>query len=172
MTTIANAGYTVPSSKPRHFAAIFCAWIVAGTFDISDALIYYRTARGVHPSRLLQNIATGVIGQRAFSGGRADALLGLALHYLIALGATIVFYLLSRKIWFMTRHAVAAGLIYGLGVYLFMNFVVLPNAGFSHPHIPTSPILWITLGNAILAVMICIGLTISLIVRKISPKMS
>jgi len=155
---------------PRHLAAIFWAWAIAGTLDISDALIFYRFARGVHPTRLLQNIASGVMGLSAFQGGRATALLGLALHYTIALGATIVFYLLSRVISFMSRHPALAGLIYGLGVYLFMNFVVLPTAGMQHPHIPTSTILWVTLVNAVLAVMICIGFTISMVVHRISPK--
>lgn len=158
--------------RPRALAAIVWAWVIAGTLDISDALIFYRFVRGVRPTRLLQNIASALLGARAFQGGQAAALMGLALHYTIALGATIVFYLLSRRILFLSRQPALAGLIYGLGVYMFMNFVVLPAAGMPHPHVPTTPILWITLANAVLAVMVCIGLTISLIVGKISPKTS
>ena len=58
---------------------------------------------------------------------------------------------------------VISGLLYGGAVYLFMNFVVLPLSGI--PHVRSA----ITLANrinAVLALLLCIGLTISLLVHK------
>ena len=54
------------------------------------------------------------------------AALGLALHFLIALGAATTYYLFSRKIPVLTSKPWVCGPVFGLLVYLFMNRVVLP----------------------------------------------
>jgi hypothetical protein len=153
------------AQESRALTAILWAWAIAGTLDISDALIFYHF-RGVSATRLLQNIARALIGPRAFDGGVATAALGLGLHYLIALGATVVFYLLSRKIVFMTRLPWIAGPLYGICVYVFMNYFVLRLAGMAHPKLALTSVFV----NAVLALMICIGLTIALVVSRISPR--
>jgi len=106
--------------------AILYGTLVVGTLDISDALIY-SAFRGVTPIRLFQYIAAGLLGRDAAkAGGLATGFLGAFLHYFIAFGAVVVFFVASRRIGFLTRHPWIAGAIYGVLVYLFMNVVVLP----------------------------------------------
>ena len=147
---------------PFRFAAILWAGLIAGTLDITDALVFYGL-RGVPPVRLLQNIASGLLGRGAFQGGLGTAVLGLLLHFVIAYSAATVYYLLSRSLGFMSRHVVVCGLIYGLGVYLFMNYIVLPLAFPGR-----APLAGIALVNGVLAVMLFIGLTIAIIVNRYS----
>jgi hypothetical protein len=138
------------------------AGVIAGILDISDAFIFYGL-RGVKPIRILQGIASGLLGARAFRGGLETAALGLGLHFLIAFGAATVYYLASRKIAFMTRHAVLSGLLYGVMVYAFMNLVVLPLSNVSRAAFSLVPFI-----NGVAAIAFCVGLPIALIVRRYS----
>jgi hypothetical protein len=67
---------------------ILAIGLFAGTLDIAEALIFNEW-RGITPTRVLQYIASGVLGTASFRGGPASAGLGLALHYLIALSLRI-----------------------------------------------------------------------------------
>jgi hypothetical protein len=138
------------------FRTIITAWLVSGALDISDALIFYGF-RGVAAERLLQNIASALIGPAAFTGGWPAAMLGLALHFLIAFVASALFVLAAERLKFLTRHPWSWGLIYGAVVYLFMNFVVLPLAG------KTGGGTGIALFNGVLAIVLLVGLPVSLI---------
>jgi uncharacterized membrane protein YagU involved in acid resistance len=68
-----------------------------------------------------------MLGQQAFQGGITMAALGLVIHFFIAFVVVTIFYLISGKLPFLTEHAMAAGLLYGVGVYLFMYWIVLPH---------------------------------------------
>ena len=139
--------------------------LIAGTLDITDALIFSHV-RGIAPNRVFQYIASGLIGSRSFELGTASVVLGIVLHYAIALGWTAIFYAASRRFTILLRRPIVSGLIYGIAVYLFMNFVVLPLSGVPHPIKAASLVSRI---NGVLAVMLCIGLTISLLIRHDSP---
>src|ERR1700685_1554108 len=106
------------------FKALGLCVLIAGTLDICDALIFYGL-RGVSPERLLQNIASGLLGAAAFHGGVATALMGLAIHYAITLCWAMLF-LAATRFAIVTRHAIVSGLVYGAIIYFVMNFVVLP----------------------------------------------
>jgi len=129
--------------------------------DITAAFITW-APRGISPGRILRGIASGLLGPSAFSGGAATAALGLALHFFIALSAAAVFYFASRKIAFMTEHPICAGVLYGVCVYLVMYWVVMPLSRF-HPRQTVT-------GTAIAIVthMVCVGLPISMMVRRFS----
>ncbi|HEU5131578.1 MAG TPA: hypothetical protein VFT26_05720 [Pyrinomonadaceae bacterium] len=109
-----------------NFQPILLGGLVAGTLDICAAFLTAWLRRGVTPGAVLRFVASGLLGPAAFTGGSKTAAIGLALHFLIATGATIVFYLASRKLRFLVERPVHFGLLYGVAVYLFMNFVVLP----------------------------------------------
>ena len=76
--------------------------------------------------RTLQSVASGLLGRAVLEGGWATAALGLALHFVIALGAATVYYLASRRIALMVNRPVLGGLLFGALVYLFMSRVVVP----------------------------------------------
>ncbi len=56
------------------FALILKVGLIAGTLDISDALVFSHF-RGVAPDRVFQYIASGLIGMRAFSLGISSVIL-------------------------------------------------------------------------------------------------
>jgi hypothetical protein len=144
---------------------ILAIGLFAGTLDIADALIF-NELRGITPTMVLQYIASGVLGTASFRGGPASAGLGLALHYLIALSWTTLFYMASRKLTVLTRRPVLSGLVYGAVIYLVMNFVVLPASSVPHPKSKTTIA---SLVNAILALMLCIGLPVSVLTSRYLP---
>jgi hypothetical protein len=104
--------------------AISIAGLTCGAMDISAALVVYGLM-GSKPLRLLQGIAGGILGPRTYSSGTSTALLGLALHFIIAFGAATVFFLASRVVPLLLNHAVVSGVLYGIAVYFFMNRVVV-----------------------------------------------
>lgn len=145
------------------FRAIITAGLVVGVLDISSAFVIW-WQRGVGARRGLQGIAAGLLGANSYDGGLATAGLGLALHFFVAFMVVSVFYVGSRKIEFLTIHAVVSGVVYGIGVYLVMYWLVLPMA---------FPLFRHRLGNDLLAVAIhisLIGLPCALIVRHYSQR--
>src|SRR5258708_7917836 len=105
--------------------ALLWAGFACGVLDITAALVVYGFF-GLKPMRLLQGIASGLLGPKAFSGGLATAVLGVLCHFLIAFGAAAVYLVVSRALGFLIEHAVVSGVLYGLAVYFFLNRIVLP----------------------------------------------
>lgn len=144
---------------------ILIGGLVAGTLDIVAACISAWVQAGATPIRVAQSVASGAIGRdAAVNGGIKTALLGLAFHYLIATTATAVFYLASRKLHFLIKSPIPMGLLYGVFVYLFMNFVVLPLSAITRRGTPTISARAIQA----LIIMFCVGLPIALIVSRYS----
>lgn len=143
---------------------IFWGGLIAGTLDITGACVVSWLRASVPPERVLQSVASGLLGAAAYTGGAKTAVLGLALHFLIATTWTIVFYFASRKLRFLIAQPIVWGLVYGVIVYAFMNFVVLPLSQFPQRGTPTLTGRLIGL----VIIMFCIGLPIALIVRRFS----
>lgn len=143
---------------------IFWGGLIAGTLDISGACIVSWLRASVPPERVLQSVASGLLGGNAYTGGAKTAVLGLVLHFFIATVWTIVFYLASRKLRFLIAQPIVWGLVYGIVVYSFMNFVVIPMSRFPQRGTPTltGRLIGLTI------IMFCIGLPIALIVRRFS----
>jgi hypothetical protein len=140
--------------------AIVMAGLTCGVLDITAALLVYGYF-GLKPLQLLQGIAGGVLGPRAFDGGLTTALLGLFLHFVIAFGAAAVFCLTSRNLRFLVQHAILSGVLYGVAVYFFMQEFVVPlSAARKHPFS-----LQMTLVGVVIHIF-CVGLPISLSVRR------
>jgi hypothetical protein len=149
---------------PDPLRAIGWGGLIGAILDISDALVFYGM-RGVSPERLLQGIARGLLGMRAMQGGWATALLGLGLHFLIALTAAAVYYAASRKLRMLRERPIMSGLLYGIAVFLFMNMIVVP---LSAIHRSPMAMLAFNVGsaNAVLALMLFIGLPMALAVNR------
>jgi uncharacterized membrane protein YagU involved in acid resistance len=140
--------------------AIVSAGTICGIMDITAALVVYGMM-GAKPLRLLQGIAGGVLGPRTYTGGIATALLGLALHFVIAFGAATVFFIASCGLRFLLDHAVVSGVLYGVVVYFFMQRVVIP---LSRANRNPFSLKFMLIG--IIIHIFCVGLPISLSVRK------
>jgi len=140
--------------------AISIAGLTCGALDISAALVVYGLM-GSKPLRLLQGIAGGILGPRTYSGGTSTALLGLALHFVIAFGAAAVFFLASRVVPLLLNHAVVSGVLYGVAVYFFMNRVVVRlSAATKFPFSVKMMLIGVIIH------IFCVGIPISLSIRR------
>jgi hypothetical protein len=74
-------------------------WIglIAGTLDITENLVF-NLFRGITPWRVFQYIASGLIGTQAFQSGWSSVVLGVILHYAIALIWTAIFYVACSRV--------------------------------------------------------------------------
>ena len=99
--------------------AIGIAGALAGTLDLTQASILF----GLGVPRV---IAAGLLGTGVIHGGAGIWLLGVALHYFIAVTAAAVFYVASRRWTFMTEYPLVCGLLFGGVVEDVMNLIVLP----------------------------------------------
>lgn len=150
------------SRAPR---AILWGGLIAGTLDITEALVF-QWAMGRAPVRVLYYIASGVIGRdAAYSGGTPAAALGLVLHFVIAYTAATVYVLASLRLPLLVRRASLCGMTYGLIVMVFMQAVVLPLAGF-RAGFPSG----VGLANLTFAHLFCVGLPIGLATKRAATR--
>ncbi len=147
------------------FPAIFAAGLLCGVMDIGAAFLLAWISSRVHPMRLLQGIASGLLGRASFQHGWATGALGLAFHFLIAFTAAAVFYAASRKLPALLDHPWLAGGGYALVVYGFMYWVVMP---LSRLH--RGPVTLSYTATAIVVHIICVGLPISLMVHRFARR--
>jgi hypothetical protein len=163
-TSVANAltrdSVASPLPNKAAFPAIFAGGLIVGVLDLAYAIVLYSPHK---PILIPQTIASGVLGMRSYSGGAQTAALGVLLHFVIALSAATVYYLASRHLPFLIRHAVLCGLIYGALVYLFMHLVVLPLSAAPHGHMP-----FLYKAAEFVEHWFCVGLPIALSVRHYS----
>lgn len=147
---------TVSVENRNPVRGLLLGGLLCGILDISSAVIIslwnHRS-----PVRMLQGIASGLVGPRSFEGGSATAAFGLFLHFFIAFSAATVFFLVSRRLGFLIRHPVISGLLYGICVYIVMYWVVVPLSAI-HRH-PTS---LSAIPLPVIVHMFCVGLPISL----------
>jgi hypothetical protein len=159
-TIAARAPSGAASSRTLRF--ILLGGVVAATCDITYALVYSFWRSGVPPLRLLQSVASGLLGKPAFEGGVPTAVLGLGLHYGICIVAAAVFWVAARRLPWLAAHAVPVGLAFGVAVYGFMNFVVLPLSAFPFTPHPAA----LTVATGLLVHMVGVGLPIALFTRR------
>jgi hypothetical protein len=105
--------------------AILLATLVCGTLDAAAATTQAATL-AVPAQRVWQSVASGIMGSRALERGWRSGVFGLALHFVISFLISTLYVLASRRMPFLLRHALIAGALYGVGVYLVMNYIVLP----------------------------------------------
>ena len=153
----------LPQQGVRKPAALFVllGGLVAGTFDITYACTFWAIKRGVPPQRIFQSVATGLLGPASFQGGVKTAALGLFLHYFIAITMS-VFYYFAARVWApLHKYPLRCGAVYGLGLWVVMNYVVIP---LSAANRGSQDAVWIVL--SILVHMFLIGVPIAFFTRR------
>jgi hypothetical protein len=156
-------GAPVAGVGTRALRAIIGGGLLGGLFDITYACTVWAIRSGATPIRVGQAVASGLLGRdAALAGGVATGILGLTLHFLMTLIMAAVYYGVATRIPLLVKRAVPCGLAYGLGIYMVMNFVVLPlsalgKMGGSGPLASVIP--------EILVHMFGVGLTIALFTR-------
>jgi len=109
----------------------------------------------------LQYIASGAMGDVAFTGGLATALLGLILDFLMTTIMAGVFILSVDRIPLLRQHVIPGSILYGFGVFIVMNFIVLPLS--AAPPLPAPP-MWLFI-EIILEHILLIGLPLGILMR-------
>lgn len=157
-----NPASSNPSSA---FLAIFWGWLACGILDISQAMIAFHLQAKMSPARVLQSVASGLLGKASYQGGTRTAVLGAFLHFFIAFSWAAIFYIASRRLGFLTQSPVIAGLLYGEFVWLVMTCVVLPLSAIHRwpPVWNAASIITGPIGHTVL-----VGLPIALAVKRFS----
>lgn len=119
--------------------------------------------RGGSVIKLWQFVASGLLGPDAFTMGAAGALCGVVFHFLIMGAFSAAIYAAAAKLPFITQQAVAAGLAYGIGIWIVMNFLVVPlsRTGAKPPPVALSAIM-----NPGFGMHLVIGLLLVLITKR------
>lgn len=113
---------TLSLDRARALRAVLWGGLAAGLGDSVLALLLYRVPLAV----IYQSVASGLLGREAYGGGFATAALGLFLHFFIATTAAAVYVAASGRAPLLVRGAVPIGLVFGVAVYFFMKYLVLP----------------------------------------------
>lgn len=152
------------NNRSGRVRAIVAGGLAAAVLDAVDALVAYKLAYGMSPLVIYQFVASGLLGKGAYAGGATSALLGLAVHFLIAFTAATVFVLASERLPGLRRNAVGWGLAFGVAVFAVMSFVVIPlsRIGASVPPLPL-------VVNGVLGHALLVGLPIALAARRFLP---
>jgi len=151
--------------------AILWAGLACGALDITSAIVISLANRG-SPVRMLQGIASAVLGPMSFELGFPTAALGLLMHFGVAFTSASLFYLLSRRIPAMAEWAVPSGIAWGIVWLLVMYRGVVPL---------TAALRTLYLANVVrrppppiwpvpfFVHIVCVGLPIALAVRRFGP---
>ena len=110
----------------------------------------------------LQFVASGAMGDVAFTGGLATALLGVILEFMMTIIIAGVFVLSADRIPLLRRYVIVGSLLYGFGVFIVMNFIVLPLS--AAPTLPAPP-MWLFI-EIILEHILLIGLPLGILVQR------
>ncbi len=143
------------SRKRNALLAIGVGGLIAGVLDLTQACILFGW-------KIPLSIAAGLLGRQAFHGGAGTYVLGVLLHFFIAFSAAAVYYAASRRLSFLTEHALVCGLFYGAAVEEVMTLVVLPLSALHE----RGPYELHDLILGLLVHMVVVGLPISFSVRR------
>jgi len=137
------------------------AGMAAAIVELIPVLII-QGAHGVSAARVMQAIASGLLGVSAYSGGWAVVVLGIGLHVLVSLVAGVVFAAAAAVRSGLLRHPITASIGYGALVYLVMSLIVLPLSAAAFPRATAAGDIAMSLSIHIVA----FALPIVLVVRR------
>ena len=160
MSTISN---TPVNNRNSLLRSIVLGGLIIGTLHlvIENFLVFsllYKTPF----MTVLQYIASGALGDAAFVGGLATALLGVIIHYLISFVIAGVFILSAARIPLLRRNVIVGSLLFGFAAFVVMNFIVIPLS--ATPVLP--PPTLFQLIETIIDHVLTIGLPLGIIVRR------
>jgi hypothetical protein len=140
---------------------IALATSIAGTLDIFSAFVFAHFA-GMGPGRVLRFVASGPFGDVARGGGTGWALAGLAVHFAIMACMVAAYMIVAPRFPALLRHPIAAGIAYGIVLWLVMYWVVRP---LRWPDMPLPHSLY-GIANALFAHCILVGIPIAMVATR------
>jgi uncharacterized membrane protein YagU involved in acid resistance len=100
--------------------------LIAGSLDICLAFLTAFIKSGAGADRVLRYVASGLLGKSAFTGSDWIVLLGLLIHYMIAMVFGFIFFLFYPKLQRWIKNKILIGICYGIFVWIVMNLLILP----------------------------------------------
>ncbi|HEU4733085.1 MAG TPA: hypothetical protein VFT22_34565 [Kofleriaceae bacterium] len=147
--------------SPRARDTILYGGLTAGLLDACDATLFFGSL-GARPERIAQHVASGLLGPASFEGGAATIVLGVILHFTVALCIATTFYLLGRSIPALVTHPVPGGLGFGVAAYFVMGHVVVPLSRAKTSGVFSPPVFV----NGVVGHALLIGLPIALFAAR------
>ncbi len=139
---------------------ITVAGTICGVLDGISAIVLFGWL-GASPAQVFQGIARGAMGRAASTGGATAVAVGILAHFTVAFGAAAVYYAATRVWPKINERPLVFGPLYGAGVHLFMNFVVIPLSA-----IGLRPIVWKSFLEVLAIHVIVVGPSISMTVSR------
>src|SRR6185436_17744424 len=128
--SIANNGKTF---------TILLTGVTAGILDATAAMISFMLKiPGSNPVKVWRFVASGALGQNALAQDLLPmAIIGLLFHFIIAFLFAVFFFFIYPGVKWLWRNLVISGLVYGVFVWIVMNFIVVPLS-----RVPAKSKLW------------------------------
>jgi hypothetical protein len=130
--------------------------LIAGTLDACAASLQFYLRTGRSPDAVFRYVASALVTPGP-TPGAGLALVGLAMHYAIAMGWTVLFFVLAARVAALRGNPWVIGTLYGLFVWVMMNRVLVPLTRIGPPK-SFDPVQ-AAIGAGILVV--CIGIPIA-----------
>ncbi|MCZ8216055.1 MAG: hypothetical protein O9262_07445 [Cyclobacteriaceae bacterium] len=112
--------------KTSFVKATLLSGLLIGMADGVAAVSTNFLMKHVSADRVFKFVASGVFGMKAFAGSNEMVVAGLIFHFLIALTFTSFFFIIANFYKSLLTNVLLIGGAYGLGVWLIMNFLVIP----------------------------------------------
>jgi hypothetical protein len=128
--------YSVPSAKPAVVPRLVRAWLTTAISDGIFSSVLVTVFYGSTFARLWQGVASVPMGAKALEGGTQTVLIGLLLHFCVALAWSTVFLAIWMSSEAVQRAASSLGgafglaCIYGPCIWMVMSFGLIP--AFTH----------------------------------------
>jgi len=160
MSTVTN---TSPTTRNSLLRSSVIGGLIIGLLHITIQLwVVYGLILKTPFIATLQYIASGLLGESAFAGGLATALLGLILEIVMLIIIAGIFILSADRIPVLRRNIILGSLLYGFGVFIVMNLIVQPlSAAPTLPAPPTGLVIELILDHILL-----VGLPLGILVRR------
>jgi len=132
-------------ARTLNFArAVLWGGLICGLLDGTAACVHAWFAAGTPPDRLFQGVASALLGRAAFENGVLSALLGVLMHFTVAISATAICARLYQRVAALRNlPQLLLGALLGAGIFCAMNFAILPLlSGVRHVYLDT-PIRWV-----------------------------
>jgi uncharacterized membrane protein YagU involved in acid resistance len=142
--------------------SVAVATLLLATVDLLFACSYWHTLFGVPASRVMQNVAAGLLGKRAFLGGGNTVAMGVLLNYGIMAVMVSVYYVVARRVAALVQRPWLCGALYGATLYIVMNLIVVPLSAVPKPPVVVS---WIV---SSIVLHLIIGIAIAFSARRVS----
>ena len=147
--------------KPSWLHTIALGGLTVGVLDCLAAMTNAWMRSGVTPDRVWQYVASSVVGPESFNMGASTIALGLLVHFSVAFGVAIGFYVVARIFPAIISYPFIVGPIYGIFVYFIMSYGIVPLT-----LVKQGAFNWYGLLSGLIIHMLFVGLPVALITKR------